>query len=214
MAPRQFLLMLRDELHVRHVVIGHDHTFGRNREGTWQLMEQLAPSLGLTVDYVDALLDNSHIISSSHLRKAILRGDITGANKMLGYRFSHTSIVVVGRKAGRTLGFPTANLAPIDKITPPPGVYAGWAYWGTQNHPAAINVSFERGERGTVKPLPGETGCTIVEANLLDFEGDLYGKQLRLDFLTQVREEIRFDSRAALIEQIKHDMEKIRQILG
>ncbi len=214
MAPLQFLTMLRDKLQVRHVVIGHDHTFGRGREGNWQLMEQLAPSLGLTVDYVEALLDNSHIISSSHLRKAILRGDIADANKMLGYRFFHTSEVVVGRGEGRMLGFPTANLAPIDKITPPPGVYAGWAYWGTQSRPAAINVSFELGVRGTIKPLPGETGCTIVEANLLDFTGDLYGKQLRLEFVSQVRPEIHFGSRDELIAQIKHDVEEIRHILA
>jgi riboflavin kinase / FMN adenylyltransferase len=213
-APKSFMTMLRDKLNVRHVVIGHDHTFGRNREGNWQLMQQIAPRLGLTVDYVDALLDNSHIVSSSHLRKAILRGDIVAANKMLGYRFSHTSTVVVGRGDGRRLGFPTANLAPIDKITPPPGVYAGWAYWGTLSRPAAINISFERGERGTVKPLPGEAGCTIVEANLLDFDGDLYGKRLHLEFVAQVRAEIHFSSREELIAQIKHDVEEIRHILA
>jgi len=212
--PEQFMAMLRNKLNVRHVVIGHDHTFGRNREGNWHLMEQLAPALGLTVDHVEALLDNSHIISSSHLRKAILRGDIASANEMLGYRFSHSSKVVVGRGEGRALGFPTANLAPIDKITPPPGVYAGWAYWGRQSRPAAINVSFECGERGTIKPLPGEMGCTIVEANLLYFDGDLYGRQLRLEFIAKVRDEVRFDSRTELIAQIKHDVDEIRHILG
>jgi riboflavin kinase / FMN adenylyltransferase len=213
-APQQFMTLLRDKLNVRHVVIGHDHTFGRNREGNWQLMQQIAPRLGLTVDYVDALLDNNHIVSSSHLRKAILRGDIVAANKMLGYRFSHTSTVVVGRGDGRKLGFPTANLAPIDKITPSPGVYVGRAYWGTKSCPAAINISFERGERGTIKPLPGETGCTIVEANLLDFDGALYGKQLRLEFIAKVRDEIHFGSREALIAQIKHDVDEIRHILA
>jgi riboflavin kinase/FMN adenylyltransferase len=213
-APRQFIEMLRDKLNVRHMVIGHDHTFGRNREGNWQLMQKLVPSLGITVDYVEALLDNSHIISSSHLRKAIQRGDMEAANKMLGYRFSHTSIVVMSRREGRELGFPTANLAPLQKITPPPGVYAGWAYWGTESRPAAINVSFEGGERGAGKPLPDETSCYMVEANLLDFDGDLYGKQLRLEFITRVRDEIHFSSQTDLIKQIKHDVEEIGRLLG
>lgn len=208
----EFMALLSNRLNVRHVVIGHDHTFGKNREGNWQLMQQIAPDLGLTVDYVDALMDNSHIISSSHLRKAILRGDMSVANKMLGYRFSYTAAVVEGRRDGQALGFPTVNLAPVDKITPPPGVYAGWAFWGRQSRPAAINVSFANGERGMVGVKSEETDASVVEAYLLDYDGDLYGKRLRLEFTARLREEIRFASRDELIGQIRRDVEEVRKI--
>jgi riboflavin kinase/FMN adenylyltransferase len=211
--PADFMKMLRDKLNVRHVVIGHDHTFGRNREGNWQLLQQIAPSLGITVDYVDALLDNSHIISSSHLRKAIARGDIVAANKMLGYRFFHSSLVVKGRRDGQALGFPTVNLTPVNKITPPPGVYAGWAYWGTKVCPAAINISFASGGRGMVGIKSGEIDGSVVEAHLLEFKGDLYGRQLRLEFITRVREELRFTSSADLKAQIGKDIAQIRGIV-
>jgi riboflavin kinase / FMN adenylyltransferase len=210
--PESFLRdFLRDTLNVRLVVMGHDHTFGKNRSGDRTLVDQLAPGLGLKVEHVPALLAGEKPISSSAVRKALAKGDVKLAAELFGYNYCISAEVMMGRREGRFLGFPTANLADTAKLVPPPGVYAGWAWLGRERLAAAINISFPNGQRGADGRC--DASCKpVVEAHILDFNRDIYGKRIKLEFISQVREEIHFPDRQALIEQIKEDVNVVREL--
>ena len=140
-------------------------------------------------------------VSSSHIRGLVAAGEVDQAAEFLGEPFLFEGVVVPGDRRGRELGMPTANLVPDDAyVTPGHGVYAGWA----NGHPTAINVG--------VRPM-FETGRgLLIEAHLLDFDGDLYGQTLRIGFLERLRGEKRFDSVDELVAQMQRDVEDARRI--
>jgi riboflavin kinase / FMN adenylyltransferase len=194
--------VLQQALGARHVVVGESFRFGRGREGDPRRLEALGASLGFAVEVVPPLVEGGRPISSSRVREALERGDVGEARKLLGRDYFVDGEVVRGDGRGRTIGVPTANLAREEQILPAHGVYAarcrpGAGAW----HAAAVNV----GERPTFGG-----GRVRLEAHLLDFEGDLYGARLRVAFNERLRGEQRFDSKDALVAQIRRDIEAAR----
>jgi riboflavin kinase/FMN adenylyltransferase len=182
------------------VAIGENFRFGNKAQGDRRLLA--ADARFKTV--VNPLLEvDGEIVSSSHIRGLVLAGELAEANRLLGVPFQLRSEVTHGDERGRELGFPTANLVPDDVLAcPGHGVYACLA----DGRPAAVSV----GVRPTFETGRGE----LIEAYLLDFDGDLYGHQLSLEFLERLRGERRFDTREALIAQMHLDVEHARELIA
>jgi len=196
--PEDFVReVLAGALAARVVVVGEDFHFGRRRRGNVELLRDMGGSLGFEVVHVPLLPGTS----STEVRRRLASGDVAGAAELLGRPHELRGVVVKGDQRGRDLGYPTANIeVPADILVPAPGIYAGW-YDGAQA--AAISV----GRRPTFKD--GDAPV-VVEAYLLDFEGDLYGRRLTLELWERLRDEAVFDSEQALIEQIARDVEQTR----
>jgi riboflavin kinase/FMN adenylyltransferase len=161
--------------------------------------------LGFEVSVVDLFGQADGVVSSTRIRQLIGDGQVEEAAVLLGRPYELAGSVVEGDKRGQTIGFPTANIAiPPDRQFPGHGVYAGTATVDGGVHPAAINV-------GTRPTFDGRG--TTIEAHLLDFSGDLYGRFMALSFRSRLREEMRFDGPDALVRQIHRDVERVREVL-
>jgi riboflavin kinase/FMN adenylyltransferase len=181
-----------------YVSVGENFRFGNRAKGDPQM---LAEDERFSTRVTPLLEVEGEIVSSSHIRGLVLAGEVEQATRFLGAPFQMRGEVVPGDRRGRELGFPTANLIPDDALVcPGHGVYACLA----DGLPAAVNI----GVRPTFVTGRGE----LVEAYILDFDGDLYGKQLRLDFLSRLRGERRFQSASELVEQMHRDVERAREI--
>ena len=196
--------VLVERLAAQQVVVGFNHRFGRGARGDAALLRELGTRHGFKVDVVDPLTVDGVPVSSTAIRAALGRGDLGSAARMLGRQYSLPGKVVAGAGRGRTLGFPTANVAPDRPVLVAPGVYACTFEVGGQARRAVVNVG--------VRPTFGED-TLAVEAYLLDFSGDLYGQTVRLVFVSRVREERRFPSVDALRAQIAEDVETARRRL-
>lgn len=200
-------------LGARAFVLGFDSKFGRDRRGTPELLRHL----GFDVTVVDKVQFGQHAISSTAIREAVELGDLEAARSMLGRWVSVLGRVVRGAALGRELGFPTANIDPDHELEPPTGVYYGWArvlrdavgerVRDSRPYAAVANI----GSRPTVSV--GQPERPRLEAHLIDFEGDLYGTTLEMQFVGRLREERRFPSVDALREQIAMDVELARRRL-
>ena len=190
--------VLLDRLGAAAVSVGENFRFGKGARGTPEFLSEHDEFETRVVPLVEAA---GETVSSSHIRGLVAAGEVDLAAKFLGGPFLFEGVAVPGDKRGRELGMPTANLVPDDAyVTPGHGVYAGWA----NGHPTAINVG--------VRPM-FETGRgLLVEAHLLDFDGDLYGQTLRIAFLERLRGEKRFDSIDELVAQMQRDVEAARRI--
>lgn len=190
------------------IVIGHDHGFGAGRRGNRQLLEQMGPELGFEVDIIPAQLVDAQVVSSSAIRSALQdTGDVALAAEMLGRPYRWRGLVVDGDKRGRTIGYPTANLEPVAhrKIIPKPGVYAVTVVRGDSSLAAGMmNV-------GTRPTFDGAR--QRQEVHLFDFDGDLYGDVLTVEFRERLRDERRFDGLESLVEQLKQDEARCRHLL-
>ena len=191
------------------VVVGDDFHFGRERRGNVALLRSLGATAGFDVVGMELLQGGPGVISSTAIRKAVATGDVESAADMLGRPFELRGEVIDGDKRGRTLGFPTANVAVgPGMLLPGDGIYAGWyrrpdgSRYGT-----AINV----GRRPTFYRDGAEP---LVEAFLLDFSGDLYGEAASVTFTNHLRGEARFDSVDALVTQMNADVAEARSLLG
>lgn len=196
--------VLVERLAARQVVVGFDHRFGRAARGDAALLRELGARMGFNVDVIAPLTVDGVPVSSTAIRTALGRGDVDAAARMLGRPYTLPGTVVAGEGRGRTLGFPTANVAPGRPVLVAPGVYACTFEVGGQSRRAVVNVG--------VRPTFGEA-TLAVEAYLLDFSGDLYGQTVRLTFVSRVREERRFPSVDALRAQIADDVETARRRL-
>ncbi|MGA7096097.1 MAG: bifunctional riboflavin kinase/FAD synthetase [Acidimicrobiia bacterium] len=203
--PERFVgEVLIEKLGMSHLVTGTDFHFGRDRAGDVGFLMAAGERLGFTMDVVD-LEDHGGVISSSRIRALVEGGEVAEAADLLGSDFTLTNIVVTGDRRGRELGFPTANLDPPDrKVIPGHGIYAGKARVDGRWHAAAINVG--------VRPTFDGTGM-VIEAYILDFDRDLYGEALTLEFVEKLRPELKFDDVADLISQMKVDVEMVRAIV-
>ncbi|MGB9696026.1 MAG: bifunctional riboflavin kinase/FAD synthetase [Ignavibacteria bacterium] len=195
---------------VEHLVIGYDHTFGKNREGNYETLKKISNRYGFQTTKVDEFRLDGERVSSSVIRKLLQTNNITKANRMLGYLYSLRGIVVAGDKRGLTIGFPTANLeinSP-DKLIPAKGVYLVSVQFSGRQFYGMMNV----GNRPTI----GNVGKVYLEVHLFDFTGNLYGQELTVQFLDFLRNEIKFDSIQALTKQLTYDKEisiqRIKQI--
>jgi riboflavin kinase/FMN adenylyltransferase len=187
-------------LDARHVSVGANFRFGHGARGDAKLLESRAEFATAVVPLVEL---EGEPVSSSRIRDLLEEGNVERARELLGAPFQLEGEVVAGSERGRELGMPTANLRlPRNLIVPGSGVYAGTAL----GRPAAINIG--------VRPTFETAGETLVEAYLLDFDDDLYGSALRLVFLERLRDEVRFESADALIEQMQRDVERVRQIVS
>ena len=184
-------------LKAQDIVVGFNHRFGRGARGDAALLERLAGELGFRAHVVPPMTVDGVPVSSSEIRSALQRGDLPRAARLLGRAYSIQGEVVRGAGRGRTLGFPTANVRTARPLLLPAGVYACQADVEGAHYQAVINVG--------VRPTFGETELA-VEAHLLDFTGDLYGRRVRLTFLRRLRDERKFSSVEALRSQIALDV--------
>lgn len=202
-----FLHALVAQLDLRYFLVGPDGSIGRNRDGSGEHLREIGAALGVEVEVAPAVTDDGHKIGSSDIRAALEAGDIAKVNQLLGRPYSLRGPVVDGAHLGRTIGYPTANvgLAP-DRALPGFGVYAACARLDGEPHggvhAAAVNV----GVRPTFN-----SGAPAVEAYLLDFDADIYGRELRLDFVDRLRGEQKFEGIDALKAQIARDAAAARE---
>lgn len=202
-----FMRRLVLPLGLRHLVIGYDFALGRGREGNAARLAEIGQRLGYTVETFAAVRQESQIISSSAIRAALAAGEVTEAANLLGYPYTLRGPVVHGDRRGRHIQLPTANLQiPAEKLIPARGIYATWAWVEGQRFAAATNI----GVNPTFTPA---RQTASVEAHLLDFEGDLYGRPMCLEFVARLRDEMKFPSVEALLEQIHADIQQTREIL-
>lgn len=198
--------VLVNQIGVNELIIGYDHHFGRNREGSIANLVEMAALFGFKVEEIPAKLINEAAISSTKIRNAILTGDIQTANEFLGYKFELSGTVVKGEQLGRNLGFPTANLqlTDLDKIIPARGVYRVDVQLEDKLLPGVMNVGY--------KPTVSKGNSLTVEVHVLDFNQDLYGKSISIRLLQKIREERKFNSLNDLKEQISKDVQFARNL--
>lgn len=198
--------LLVDGLGVRHMVVGHDFHFARRREGNLALLQEAGRRHGFTVEEVGRYMDEGERVSSSLVRDALGRGDLERARKLLGRPYRMAGRVRRGAQLGRTLGFPTANLALHRKVVPLWGVFAVRVSGaGLADHPAVVSLGTRPTINGT-EPL--------LEVHVFDFDGDLYGRYLDVDFILRLRDERRFETIDALVAQMHRDAAAARAALG
>jgi riboflavin kinase/FMN adenylyltransferase len=207
LSAREFIQeKLHKEWHVKLLLIGYDHRFGKNRTESFQDYVKYGNACGMGVSQALELPDIS--VNSTLIRTHLLNNKLTEANRMLSYFYGLHGIVIKGNQLGRKIGFPTANLESIDKnkVIPGNGIYAAWVYSGKRKYGGMAYI----GKRPTVVAQ----GTKRMEVHLLDFSGNLYGKTLRLEFVEFIRNDKQFASMEELKKQLFKDREKIMRILA
>jgi riboflavin kinase/FMN adenylyltransferase len=191
--------------------LGRDFHFGKGRAGSGEWLRASAPALGIRVEILEQVHVGGTDVSSTRVREALVSGDVAEASLCLGRAYTIWGRVVEGDRRGRTLGFPTANLAPENELVPGNGVYATRVRFfsgdrlAPTSHAAVTNI----GTRPTFEP-----GRVLVETHLLDFAGDLYGRRLELSFHARIRAERRFSGPQELARQIADDAARAGELLG
>lgn len=202
--------ILVNQIGATKLVIGYDHHFGRNREGSFEHLKEYGPVYGFDVEEIPAQDIEDVTVSSTKIREAIQKGEMEKANEYLGYRFPLAGKVVEGEKIGSSLGFPTANIRTEDpyKIIPANGVYGVYLKIpgeGEKQHPGMCNIG--------IRPTFGGKFQTI-EVHLFNFEKDIYGQQVEIEFAMRQRGEQKFSGPEALRKQLKKDEKAIRTNLA
>lgn len=191
---------------VHRIVVGHDFRFGRGREGDVGLLETLGRERDVAIDVVPSLELGGGIVSSTRVRNLLVAGEVREAAELLGRPYSVRGRIVHGDKRGRALGYPTINVAtPAERLLPRDGIYATRVVVAGAAHPAATSLG--------VRPTFGGAE-RLLESYLLDVSADLYGEEASTSFVERLRDELRFASPEALIEQIARDVEATRRALA
>ena len=198
-----------DNIKPAYIVVGYDHHFGKNRMGDYELLNNLMKKYNFKVERVTAQDVENIAVSSTKIRNALAQGNVKSANRLLGYPYTITSEVVVGNKIGRTIGFPTANLELPQEymLISNRGVYACLVEYNGTTYKAMANI----GHRPTIGDRSEDN--PIIEVHLFDFDGDLYGKQLRVYFIDRIRDEEKFSGLDELKAQLEQDKEKVLKVL-
>lgn len=199
--------ILVTQIGTKRLVIGYDHHFGRNREGSFEALKESGPLYGFDVEEIPAQDVDSIAVSSTKIRKALDEGDLATANEYLGYEFMLTGIVIKGNQIGRSIDFPTANIEVNDpvKITPANGVYAVRIEIDGETHKGMLNIGMRPTVDGTNRQ---------IETHVFDFDKEIYGKEIVLHFAERIRDEKKFDNLDALKKQLEIDRNKAKQMLG
>jgi len=206
LSAREFVSLLVEELRMKLLVVGSDFALGRGREGDARALAVIGREMGFAVEEVVLLGAGGEKVGSSAVRQGLARGDMETVASLLGRLFSLRGPVVRGAERGRSLGFPTANIAfGLDRALPAFGVYVTRAYLVEGAYPAVTNIG--------LRPTFGEDKPT-VETYILDFEGELHGQELRIELLHRLRGEMRFPNMDALKEQIEKDITAARVYLS
>ena len=196
---------LWEKLRIRKIIIGHDYTFGSGREGNEAFLEVEGKRLGFAVEAMNAFCVGEEIVSSTKIREAILRGDVRLAATLLGRPYNLSGQVVGGDRRGQELGFPTANIAVNKELLPPRGVYAVRCALEGKSLDGVVNIGFNPTFAG---------GKLSIEAHILDFNQNIYGKILDVMLMERLRDEVRFDGPEQLVAQIKMDIARARALLS
>ena len=205
-------VLVRD-LGAADVIVGYDFTFGRGRSGNVERLREWGAALGASVTVIPPVTVDGAPCSSTRIRALVAAGEMRRAAALLGRPFEVEGVVVRGAARGRTLGFPTANLAPETELAPRLGIYAARAR--VCEEPAAVGPSFVAAVSIGRNPTFETDGAPVnVEAHLLDFAGDLYGRRLRLELVDWLRDEQRFASVEALVAQIAADVARVRALMS
>ena len=205
LSAREFIILIQRYLKMRALVIGPDFAMGKGREGDAQALTALGEELDFTVEVVPPLVWQGKVVSSTAIRGALSRGDVTKANELLGRRFALTGQVSKGDERGKSLGFPTANLiADRNQALPADGVYAARVLYSGMIYQAVINIGLRPTFDGHHR---------IVEAHILDFTGDLYGRDITIELVEQLRGEEKFPSAEELKAQIIKDVAQAKSLL-
>ncbi len=191
-------------LRAREVIVGENFSFGKGRSGTVARLGELGRDLGFTVKAVPPCMRGGKVVSSSRIRALITGGEVKKAASLLGRPFSVRGRVVRGEAIGRELGFPTANIEPTGELIPASGVYAAIAVLGNMRQRGVVNI----GTRPTFKGRQ-----RTIEVHILDFSGDIYGREVTLMFMKRLREERTFPGRHALVRQMERDLALAKRIL-
>ena len=189
--------ILVEKLNVKHLIIGYDHTFGKNKSGDFQLLKKMAPEFGFEVEQVEAVDFHDRHISSTQIRNALLDGNVKEAAEMLGYVYSVSGTVIHGKKIGRTIGYPTANIEvnPL-KLLPKKGAYIVDVFVKNAQFKGMLSI-------GT-NPTIGENSVS-TEVYILNFSEDIYGEEISVNFREFLHDEIKFESMEKLIERLDED---------
>lgn len=201
--------VLVKKLGTRYLIIGHDHRFGKDRQGGMEQLISLGPKYGFEVEEIPVQVMNDVQVSSTKIRIALDTGDIAYANRLLGYMYGFEGSVIEGMKLGRNIGFPTANIRVNDafKLVPGNGAYAAIAHTNFGTFKAMVNIG--------IKPtVASNCGVATIEAHLFDFEENIYGEQIRLELVSRLRDEKRFAGLDELRKQLENDRDKSLEILA
>ena len=192
--------ILVDKMHISKLVTGYDHKFGHNREGDFHALKLLGEQYGFEVEQLNPLLVENVTVSSTKIRQALEIGDMKKANHYLGYSYLLTGKVITGRRLGRELGFPTANILPDDhhKMVPTDGVYAVFADVDGVRYKGMLNV-------GTRPTVNSNVDHRSIEVNIFDFSGDIYHRDISVSFVERIRDEVKFESLENLKAQLVND---------
>ncbi len=203
-----FVRMLVDEFQLARLIIGEDFALGRQRGGDPDTLQALGRELGYEVEVIELLTsDSADKVSSTEIRNALGDGNVRLVGELLGRRYSLHGPVVVGFKRGRTIGFPTANVAiGNDRAIPAPGVYATIAHLSSGPTVSVTNIG--------VRPTFDDGGGLSIECHIMDFDDDIYGADLRVEFVERLRGERKFDGIDALIAQIGRDRDAAQELLA
>lgn len=207
MSPQRFVdELIVGALSARHVVVGDDFRYGTKAQGTIHSLRAAGEFHGFGVEQVAAFVVDGVRVSSTAVRERLEHGDCAGAARLLGRRYRMMGRVVYGKALGRTLGFPTANLRLMRRKSPLWGILAVRVY-GIEGIP--LNGVASLGTRPTVNGVE-----PLLEVNIFDFDGDLYGRTIEVEFIAKLRDEVKFDSLDSLIEQMKVDAAQARDLLS
>jgi riboflavin kinase/FMN adenylyltransferase len=200
LTPKEFLELLKKHLRMKGLVVGPDFALGKNREGDTEVLRKLGKEMGFSLTVVPPLTIDGEVVSSTAIRQALAEGDMRRAQKLMGRPFRLHGRVVKGDKRGAELGFPTANLeTEAEQALPADGVYTSRAFIDSQAYPAMTNIGINPTFGGDKR---------LVEVYLLDYRGDLYGRELAVEIIERLRGEIKFDSPEELKKQIAEDVKR------
>lgn len=207
LSAEDFIEMLLGRIKMVELWVGPDFALGYHRSGTIPVLSDIGQRKGFTVNVIPPIEKDGMVVSSTGIRRLLASGQVKGATALLGRNPSLVGTVVSGFQRGRSIGIPTANLEIAeDLLVPGDGVYAAFVHFDTRRWLGVLSIgtrpTFDDGEHRT------------VEVHILDFDGDLYGRCLRLEFIEKLRDEVRFASVDQLVQQIHNDIEQARAILG
>jgi len=205
--PEDFVKkVLYDQIKIRQLFVGHDYTFGKDRRGNIALLKEFGRKLGFNVEVVEAVRVGGMVVSSTLIRELIQKGELGEAARLLGRHYLLYGQVIHGHGRGsRKLGFPTANVKAAGALLPKPGIYAVWAIFEGKRYTAVANLGWN--------PTFHDQRFSI-EVHILNFDQDIYGQPLRVEFVERLRDEVTFRGPDELVAQIKKDITQAKKVLS
>jgi len=197
--------ILHQRIGVKEIFVGDDYAFGSKQQGNVYYLLKMGKAFDFRTKIIDSITIDKIIVKSSKIREFIQGGEITAANRLLGRSYNITGQIIRGKERGVLMGFPTANIKPNKILHPGAGVYAVWVHFENQRFPGAMNIGYN--------PTFDDRELSF-EVHILNFNKDIYGKELEICFVERIREEKTFSSPEELVAQMRNDISKVEKILG